>query len=243
MELLTQWQRDPSLSNRIWPSVEHDFWHSLWADKEINFHEGEPNSLLVSHFPRLGLEKGDRVFLPLCGKTRDIAWLLDRGCRVAGAELNVTAVEELFEELGVKPRVEELDELHHYSAPDLDIYLGDIFHLSKRLLGPVHGVYDRAALVALPPETRVRYTAHLREITVACPQLLITFEYDQSQMEGPPFSIPLEEIESHYDDVFEIETLEVVDVQGFKGVVDARESIFRLSQTSRARDWRGSRSS
>lgn len=228
-ELLNRSQRDPPPSSRIWLSVEHDFWHTLWADKEIHFHEGEPNSLLVKHFAGLGLKRGDRVFLPLCGKTRDIAWLLDQGCRVAGAELNETAVKELFEELGIEPRVEEVDDFQHYSAPDVDIFLGDIFRLSKALLGTVHGVYDRAALVALPRDTRSRYTAHLLEITKAAPQLLITFQYDQSRMDGPPFSIPLEEIESHYGDVFEVERLEVVDVQGFKGVVDARESIFRLS--------------
>lgn len=212
--------------------MEHDFWHDLWANKEIHFHEGEPNSLLVNHFPSLGLERGERIFLPLCGKTRDIAWLLDLGYRVAGAELNETAVKELFEELGVEPRVEKVAELHRYSAPDLDIYLGDIFHLSKHLLGPVHAVYDRAALVALPPETRTRYTAHLLEITAAAPQLLITFQYDQSKMEGPPFSISFEEIESHYGDAFEIKRLESLNVEGFKGVVDAQESICRVSRRS-----------
>ena len=221
--------------------MEHDFWHTLWADKEIHFHEGEPNSLLVKHFASLGLQRGERVFLPLCGKTRDIAWLLGQGCRVAGAELNETAVKELFEELGLEPRVEELDELHHYSAPDVDIYLGDIFRLSKELLGTVHGIYDRAALVALPRETRSRYAAHLLEITTAAPQLLITFQYDQSQMDGPPFSISLEELDSHYGDVFEIERLESLEVRGFKGVVDARESICRLKP--KARDSRDSRSS
>ncbi len=221
--------------------MEHDFWHNLWANKEINFHEGEPNSLLVRHFSSLGLGRGDRVFLPLCGKSRDIAWLLEQGYRVTGAELNETAVEELFQELGIEPRVEEVDQLHHYSAPDLDIYLGDIFQLSKRLLGPVQGVYDRAALVALPRDTRERYTAHLQEVTDTAPQLLITFQYDQSKMEGPPFSITSEEIESHYGDVFEIDQLESLSVQSFKGVVDALESICRLS--SKVRDSRDSRSS
>ncbi|MCA9780366.1 MAG: thiopurine S-methyltransferase [Candidatus Eremiobacteraeota bacterium] len=209
--------------------MEHEFWHTRWEKREISFHEGEPNSFLVKHFPCLGLEKGARVFLPLCGKTRDIAWLLEQGCRVAGVELNETAVEELFDELGLHPEVEEADEHLHYSAAGLDVYLGDVFDLSSGLLGPVDAVYDRAALVALPSQTRPLYTAHLQDVTSRAPQLVITFQYDQSQMEGPPFSIPYAELERHYDEAFHIEQLESRLVEGtLKGKVEATESICHL---------------
>ena len=67
------------------------------------------------------------------------------------------------------------------------------------MLGRVDAIYDRAALVALPPTMRSRYTAHLNDITEHASQFLITFEYDQKKMEGPPFSITEDEVKKHYE--------------------------------------------
>lgn len=64
--------------------MDVDFWHQKWAKNDIGFHEGAVNPLLVKHFPALALEQGARVFVPLCGKTLDIPWLLSSGYRVAG---------------------------------------------------------------------------------------------------------------------------------------------------------------
>ena len=80
-----------------------------------------------------------------------------------------------------------------YSADGIDIFAGDIFEITADVLGPVDAVYDRAALVALPEGMRRRYAAHLAGITAVAPQLLVTFEYDQAEMDGPPFSITEEE--------------------------------------------------
>ena len=153
--------------------MDASFWHQKWADNNIAFHNSEANPLLVKHFDDLSLNAGSRVFLPLCGKTLDIGWLLSQGYRVAGAELSAIAITQLFAELGVEPEISELGKLTHYSAPNLDIFVGDIFQLSGKVLGPVDAVYDRAALVALPGEMRARYTTHLLEITNKVPQLLI----------------------------------------------------------------------
>lgn len=210
--------------------MEPEFWHKKWENREIGFHEGKPNSLLVEHFSRLNLSSGGRVFLPLCGKTRDIAWLRSQGYAVAGAELNESAIGELFQELEVEPEITTLQQMKHYSGPGLDFFVGNIFHLAPDQLGPVQAVYDRAAMVALPEETRRKYTAHLVEISDEASQLLITFQYDQNQMEGPPFSISSQEIESHYGHVYEIQTLESRSVEGnLKGKVEATETIRLLS--------------
>src|SRR6185503_16992975 len=150
-----------------------------WERNEIGFHNAEAHPLLVAHFGALSLPKGSRVFLPLCGKTRDIDWLLASGYRVAGAELSPIAVEQLFAELGTVPEVAEIGQLRRYSADGSDIFAGDIFALSRDVLGPVDAVYDRAALVALPKDMRGNYAAHLAEVTGRAPQLLISFDYDQ----------------------------------------------------------------
>lgn len=209
--------------------MDADFWHRKWTDNEIAFHEGEANTLLVEYFPRLSVPDGGRVFLPLCGKTRDIAWLLSQGYRVAGAELSETAVRQLFDELDVEPEISTAGDLSHCRADGIDIFVGDIFQLSRAMLGPVDAVYDRAALVALPRSMRAGYTSHLVDITDRAPQLLITFEYDQELMDGPPFSIHDTEVRQHYRDHYQLTRLEQRKVPGgLKGKCAAQESAWLL---------------
>ncbi|MCP5081782.1 MAG: thiopurine S-methyltransferase [Alphaproteobacteria bacterium] len=205
------------------------FWHQKWNDNQIAFHEREGNVLLAAHFKDLGLAEGARVFVPLCGKTRDIAWLLAKGCRVAGAELSRLAVEQLFEELGVEPEITTQGALTRFAAPDLDIFVGDIFDLTQATLGPVDAVYDRAAFVALPETMRGDYSRHMAEITATAPQLLITFEYDQAVMPGPPFSIPTGEVHGLHEPRYGITALASVDVAGgLKGRCKADENVWLL---------------
>lgn len=209
--------------------MDASFWHQRWGNNEIGFHEREANPLLVKYFKTLSLTKGGRVFLPLCGKTLDIGWLLSNGYRVAGAELSKIAIEQLFAELGVEPKISTQGGLDHYSAKDIDIFVGDIFDLSRQMLGPVDAIYDRAALVALPVEMRHRYTAHLTEITHKAPQLLICCEYDQSLMEGPPFSITNEEVNQHYRNRYDLTLMVSRDVAGgLKGKCAAKENVWLL---------------
>ena len=210
--------------------MDADFWHGKWAKNEIGFHESAANPLLVRHFPALGLTDGARVFVPLCGKTLDIPWLLDKGHPVVGVELSPLAVEQLFNELGVDPDIPPCGPLRRYSAPDLDIYLGDFFALSADRLGPVDATYDRAALVALPEPMRERYAAHLRTITKSAPQLLICFEYEPQLMAGPPFPIFADEVARHYRDHYKVSLLSSEEIPGgFKGKIPAKESVWRLA--------------
>lgn len=205
-----------------------DFWHERWAGDQIGFHESQVNPLLVAHFAALGLPEEARVFLPLCGKTLDIDWLLARGFRAAGAELSPLAVDQLFERLRLQPDVMRSGELEVRRAPGVEIFVGDIFALSREALGNVHAVYDRAALIALPAGMRSRYAAHLTQITGAAPQLLVTVEYDQQKMEGPPFSVSADEVRALYGDR-EPQLIESHDVPGgLKGKCPAIESAWLL---------------
>ena len=209
--------------------MKASFWHQRWGENKIAFHESEVNPLLVKYFKQLSLVNGSRVFLPLCGKTLDIPWLLSNGYRVAGAELSKIAIEQLFAGLGVEPKISQVSELTHYSAPNIDIFGGDIFHLSNNILGLVDAIYDRAALVALPEEMRDRYTAHLMEITHQAPQLLICYEYDQSSMEDPPFSISNEEVNRHYSGSYHLTSLAGENVPGgLKGNYAVKENVWLL---------------
>lgn len=212
--------------------MDPSFWHQRWDKNEIAFHESKPNPLLVKHFNELSVAKGSRIFVPLCGKTLDISWLLSRGYRVAGAELSQSAIEQLFMELGLQPEISAVGEVEQWSANNLDIFVGDIFALSKKLLGPVDVVYDRAALVAFPEDMRNRYTAHLTEITGKAPQLLICYDYDQRVMEGPPFSVSSEEIQRHYAAKYDVRLVASTDVSGgLKGKVAAKENVWLLKRS------------
>ena len=209
--------------------MDPTFWHQRWETNQLGFHRPDVHPMLARHLDQLNMQDGARLFLPLCGKTVDIPWLLSRGYRVAGAELSQIAVRDLFDTIGLIPEVTPNGPLEHYHAPGVDIFVGDIFDLDDAVLGPVDAVYDRAALVALPDDMRARYVAHLPRLTRMAPQLLITFDYDQSLMAGPPFSVPADEVQAHYQATFTVTELATVPVQGgLKGIAAADETVWLL---------------
>ncbi len=178
--------------------MEKSFWQARWQEGRIGFHEPAANPLLTTHFNSLNLRPGDTVFVPLCGKSLDLDWLLSRDLHVIGIELHQDAVNEVFDRLDLIPERQNIGALTRASANNITLFCGDIFDLTADLLGPVNAIYDRAAIVALPPETRPQYAAHITEITQSAPQLLISFDYDQTLSGGPPFSVPQPELLNHY---------------------------------------------
>ena len=115
------------------------------------------------------------MFVPLCGKTRDMGWLLDQGIQVLGAELSEVAIVDLFADLDLVPLVTGLGAVKRYSSGDLTVFAGDVFDVTADMVGTVDAVYDRAALVALPAEVRGEYAAHVAMITRDAAQLVLTF--------------------------------------------------------------------
>lgn len=211
--------------------MEHDFWHDRWTQGQIGFHEPQANALLVRWFDALELSAGQRIFLPLCGKSLDIHWLLKRGMQVVGVELSELAIRQLFDELEVAPAVSHVGALKRYSADGIDVFVGDIFSLDADNVGSVDAIYDRAALVALPDAMRARYTEHLVALTERVRQLVICVEYDQALMNGPPFAIHEADIRSYYDDVYQLESLARVSVAGgLKGRCPAHEQVWLLTR-------------
>jgi thiopurine S-methyltransferase len=211
--------------------MDASFWHNRWQTNQTGWHERDVNPLLIAHFPSLNLAPGSRVFVPLCGKSLDLGWLLSRGYAVAGAELSELAVTQLFAELGMEARISEVGKLRLFRGEKIEIFVGDLFDLSREILGPVDAVYDRAALVALPEPIRARYAAHLKAITEIAPQLVIGYEYDQTIVAGPPFSVTAEELHRHYSDSYTLTPLARVEVPGgLKGKCPAVEHIWRLEK-------------
>ncbi|MEM1376466.1 MAG: thiopurine S-methyltransferase [Pseudomonadota bacterium] len=212
-------------------AVEPQFWHDRWASGQIGFHQASGNPLLAKHISALGLEDGARVFLPLCGKTGDIGWLLSQGFSVVGVELSRTAIEDLFDELALEPEMTKQGRLEAFEAENLTVYVGDFFDLDREMLGPVGAIYDRAALVALPDDgMRGRYARHLADITQCAPQLTITFEYPDGMIEGPPFSISPQNLEMMHGDRYGIELLERgLSPGGLRGNGEVYEAVWHLT--------------
>ncbi len=209
--------------------MEASFWHAKWEKGEIGFHQDEVNPLLLDHFGALSLPAGSRVFVPLCGKTWDIRWLLESGYRVAGAELSRVAVEQLFADMGLEPGISQVGPLTRFAAENIDIYSGDIFELSGSDLGQVDAVYDRAALVALPAAMRQRYADHIAAITGRARQLLVAYEYDQSLQNGPPFAVGADEVRRLYGRHYEPVLLASTEVDGgLPGKSPATEHVWLL---------------
>ncbi|MEM6729676.1 MAG: thiopurine S-methyltransferase, partial [Pseudomonadota bacterium] len=182
-------------------------WHERWENGQIAFHEARPHPMMVAGFASV-VTPPARVLVPLCGKSNDLIWLRDQGYDVVGAELDRSAVEAFFAENGLAAEVTPSGGLTHYASGAISIFQGDFFTLTPEQTGPIDGVFDRAALVALPPEMRVRYAHHLAALAPRAPQFQITFEYDQTTMDGPPFSVRADEIARHYADAYAIADME-----------------------------------
>lgn len=193
--------------------MNSEFWHARWRLGEIGWHQDEINVHLQEHWPQLGVKPGERVFVPLCGKTLDLLWLAAQGHRVLGVEISRLAVDAFFAENGLIPEVTEEPPFLRYCVDEIEVLCGDFFDLMPAHLAGVSAVFDRASLVAMPPEVRPRYAGHLR--AVLRPEgvaLLVTLDYEQAQMSGPPFSVRDDEVRGLLGERFRIERLAVLDV-------------------------------
>jgi len=191
--------------------MEADFWHRRWRKNEIRFHQNDFNRHLLKHWPRLDVEPGGRVFVPLCGKSRDLTWLAERGLAVVGCEISEIAVEAFFREAGLTPQKALDGPVERWSAGSIEILLGDFFKLDRALIGMVDMVYDRASLVAFPASMRPAYVQTLAGLMPpGTAMLLLTLEYPQEEMEGPPFSVSEAEVRDLFDGLSDVDLLESV---------------------------------
>lgn len=215
--------------------MKADFWHQRWQRREIGWHAESFNRHLTEHWPRLRAPAGGRVLVPLCGKSLDMLWLAGEGHRVLGVELSEIAAAAFFGENGLTPSVEEVPPFRRYRVDDLEVLAGDFFELTPALAEGVTAVYDRAALIALPPEMRPAYAARLSALlTPRVPSLLITLDYDQSRMQGPPFAVSADEVQALFAPAFDIESVADVDILeesprfAERGLDRLREHVYRL---------------
>ncbi len=193
--------------------MKAEFWLERWQRNEIGFHQAEINAHLQEYWGRVGLKPGSEVFVPLCGKSNDMLWLRAQEHRVLGVEISPLAVEAFFVENELKPEVRNIGPYERWSCDGVTILCGDFFELEATDLRHIAGVYDRASLVALPLEMREQYAQHLQRILPAgTPMLLVTMDYPQAEMSGPPFAVVEDEVRHFYGARYEIERLYALDI-------------------------------
>lgn len=215
--------------------MQHADWASRWGQGRIGFHQSTVSALLDTYGqPVLGTGALGRVFVPLCGKSLDMVFLAERATEVVGAEFVEQAVVEFFDERGLTPTVDR-EPLTRYQADRYTIFATDFFDLTAEHLGPIDVVFDRASLIALNPETRIRYARHMGSLLrTGTTTLLISVDYDQQEMNGPPFAVAPEEVRELFEDDFTVEHLEtgdaLDDVFRGRGLTAMRESAFALTR-------------
>jgi thiopurine S-methyltransferase len=207
-----------------------EFWLERWQQNQIGFHCEEINPYLQRYLPYFDLEKSSRIFVPLCGKSNDMLWLLAQGYDVVSVELSPLAIAAFFSENALSATISTQGEFTVNQVDGLSIYCGDFFHLTTNDLAGVSAVYDRAALVALPLEMRTAYIEQMKYLLESGTKiLLVVFDYLQQEMQGPPFSVSVAEVEALYSDWCELTLLCT------QGILD-REPHFRSRGLTQLRE-------
>jgi thiopurine S-methyltransferase len=216
--------------------MDREFWLERWASGRLGWHRSDVNPHLADLWPAMPVPAGGRVFVPLAGKSVDMKWLADRGHAVVGVEISDQACREFFAEQGLEPGVDRVGRWIRYSGGGVELLCGDFFDLDSDLLGTVDGVFDRASLIALPPEMRPDYVAKMAELLPHRPPvLLVTLEYHQGQMDGPPFAVWEGELAELFAGPYAIERLRDWDILAEsprfqeQGLTQLHEKAFRLT--------------
>ena len=195
--------------------MHHDFWHERWQTGQIGFHQAAVHPFLARWWARLELPADARIYVPLCGKSLDMVWLAERGHRIVGSELSPIAIHDFFAGRGLEPTCTAEPGFRRHCAGPFEILEGDALALTPDLLGPIGAAYDRAALVALPPDLRRPYAASLaRLLPGGAKALLVAFEYPQEMKGGPPFSVEAAEVRELFEPSFRVEQVERLDILG-----------------------------
>lgn len=175
--------------------MDQKFWIDRWDAGETGWHREEVHPELIAHWPGLGLAAKSRVLVPLCGASNDMAWLAKQGHEVIGVELSKLALEQFLARHRVRHIETEDYGLRCYMGGRYQLLCGDFFALPDEVFASADAIYDRASLVALPPEMRERYVRLLAErLRPGTTGLVISLAYDQREMNGPPFSVAEDEV-------------------------------------------------
>lgn len=210
-----------------------DRWIQRWRDHNIGFDQDKPHTWLDKYFNRLELLPGARVFVPLCGKSIDMLWLLEQGYEVVGVELSPLACDAFFQVHGLAVHKTQKGKFTLYKGSNITLWCGDIFDLTASMIGVMDAIYDRAALIALPTSIRKCYVEHMIELApLQARMLLITFIYDSDEMQGPPFPVFEAELQDllgsngRLEKIHQVQLTQIAPHLQAKGLKQASEEVY-----------------
>lgn len=217
--------------------MQKQFWLDRWQDQSIGFHRDQPMPLLTQYWPTLDLPTDSRVLVPLAGKSLDMLWLAAQGHRVLGVELSPLAIAQFLAENALQASVHESPMGTHHVIEHMELICGDVFQLDDATLTSCDAIYDRAAIIALPPTMRERYAARIyARLPEGCCGLMITLEYDQSEMDGPPFAVSEREVRNLLEPTWHVDVLDRHDILAEQprfaeqGVTSMTTAVYRLQR-------------
>ena len=224
------------------PTMETEYWLKRWREGRTGWHRDDVMPLLMQHWPALNVPRGTRVLVPLCGKSLDMLWLSQQGMRVLGIDVSPIAIESFLAENQLHARTRSSSEGTHYditNAPggDIEIINGDVFETDPEAIAHCEAFYDRAALIAMPARMRERLAGDVYlQLPAASAGLLITLDYPENEMQGPPFSVDGAEVHRLFDQPWKVEQLERRDILASQpsfleqGVTALHTSVYALAR-------------
>lgn len=186
--------------------MDASFWHRCWENNTIGFHQETVHPFLIEHLAQRIKTTDKRVFVPLCGKTLDMYWLAEK-LDVVGAELSDVACRDFFADQQIVPQQDKVGKFTRFHVKNIELWQGDFFHLAAEQFPQFDWIYDRAAIIALPVSLQKQYVEHLTRFLGTSTQLmLISLEFPEHELSGPPFPVFRQDIE-HLFDGFDIQCI------------------------------------
>jgi len=216
------------------------YWLDKWQHNDIKFNQDDVNVYLQRYYSRFNLSKSELIFVPLCGKSIDMLWLMNKGHHVVGVELSSVACKAFFEDNHLAYQVKTRGSFITYFNDSITLYCGDFFELMPGLMGNIKSVYDRGAFIAFPPDMRGQYVAQLASLIAVGGKIIMnTIEYDERREEGPPYSASFKNIAQLYQSSFHINQLEqsvyeVPEHLKSQGLLTANHAVYLLTKHEKA---------
>jgi len=188
--------------------VEISYWQSRWEKGNTGWHMDTVYPPLPNLWNHLGMNAEAQVLVPLCGKSLDLLWLADHCDTVTGVEVSPKALQYVMQEHNESFAQDYSHGFSIYRSDSLVLWQGDYAKLPADQIPSQDLIYDKASIIALPAEKRSRHANKTIELSNSDTQLLIqTFEYNQSEMSGPPFSVDEQELKKLFGHWFKLKCI------------------------------------
>ncbi len=135
------------------------------------------------------------VLVPLCGMSEDMAHLAGAGAQVWGVDVAEQPLRTFLHHRGLQPEEVRHEGCVVLNADPFRLVVGDMLDQRLPLPGGFRAIWDRAALIALPPPLQQAYAERLLDVLQPGGRvLLVSLEYDAAETSGPPFPVPRQRI-------------------------------------------------